>query len=196
MKFINYTKAELRECGREFVTALNDADREGKPAHGETEAWTEFVLDWFSDTKKDGLLVDARPPRLSAKARRDTAGEFLVDLSHSTYPLYSQDRYSSEAYWEKALKQECRVRLALECEWGKEKNARATRVEVFKDAIKIAAMNADVKVMVFGPRTHAHGLRLMEDLKNLRMRSGDTAPWLLVAFPWKEKAGAWSKVIP
>jgi hypothetical protein len=196
MVFIKYDAVELKDCGRAFVAALNAADRRQDPAHDDTEGWTEFVLNWFAATAGPEVLVDARPPRRPGKTRRETYGEFLADLTHSTYPRYSPHGYWTREYWTKALGQKCLVRLALESEWGKAGKPTATYVEVLKDAIKIAAIRADVKVMIFGPDTTAEGDELISRLEVLRESSQDPSPWLVVAFPWKELAAARFEVLP
>ncbi len=86
------------------------------------------------------------------------------------------------------MKQPCRVRLALESEWGKSGAPAATRVAVLQDASKIAAMRANVKVVVFGPENVASGNEIFADLRLLRARSEDPAPWLCVALPWSDEA--------
>lgn len=191
MRFSAYDADELDTCGREVVAALNGASID----EADTERWTEFVLDLFAATAGPEILVDARNPR--SDATRATRGEFLVDLTHSTYPKYPPSGahgYWSQEYWDEALKRPCRVRLALESEWGKQSSPGATRVAVLQDAVKVAAFRADAKVVVFGPKDRTKGAELVTDLARLRTASGDPAPWLLVALPW-DGGKAWYEVL-
>lgn len=188
--FDKYTSDELAECGVAFQRALVDAA--AYISWAETEAWTEFVLDWFTATAPNGVLVDARAPRPCSRKlpQRNTYGEFLVDLTHTTYPLYppqGKHPYGSALYWTTALKQPCCVRLALESEWGRCGAPAVTRIEVLRDAIKVAAMRADAKVIVFGPDNATHGDRLFCDLDTLRKQSCDPSPWLCVSLPWSDE---------
>ncbi len=191
-KFDQYTADELEACGTAFVAALTDAA--SSISWGETEAWTEFVLDWFASVAAKGVLVDARAPRPCARTsvpQRATCGEFLLDLTHSTYPLYppvgNHPDWRTE-YWDAALQGACCIKLALESEWGRLGAATQTRVAVLRDAIKVAAIRANVKVIVFGPHNAAHADKLFGDLGSLRKQSDDPAPWLCVSLPWSDEA--------
>lgn len=192
MRFREYSHTELERCGAELTAHF-------ERLHGcdlGTEDWTEFVLDYFATTARDGLLVDARPPRPKPswqreyKApidRRTTKGEFMLDMTHSSYPDYSIG-YQSKSYWDKALAGECRVYLALESEWGTSGAPTSTRAAVLHDAIKLAAVNAKAKVMVYGVEDQKRGEALRDDLALLIERAGDRAPWLLATVPWKSAA--------
>ncbi len=190
-RFNQYTADELEACGAAFVGALTDAA--SSISWGETEAWTEFVLDWFSAAAPQGVLVDARSPRACTRTspQRCTSGEFLVDLTHSTYPQYppiGKYPYWRSEYWDAALQARCCVRLALESEWGRVGAPSQTRVAVLQDAIKVAAIRANVKVIVFGPHDTAHGEKVFADLEMLREQAEDSAPWLCVSLPWSDEA--------
>ena len=196
MNFATYSKKDLAARGREFVRALNRKLTSQAIPDDDTEGWTEFVLDWFSARAGKGVLVDARRPRRE-ESTRDTHGEFLCDLTHSTYPAYGiqgPKRFWRQEYWNEALENPCLVQLVLESEWGKARSPGATRVAVLHDAIKVATIKAKAKVVVFGPRDQEAGKALMKDLRDLRDSSGDDSPWLLVAVPWAE-GQAWGKVL-
>jgi hypothetical protein len=177
-RFERYDAQELHACARAFrvdvgsIWSLN-----------ESEGWTELVLDWFAATAPTGVLVNARQQRDSrrlAKRRwrhidmRGSAGEWMLDLTHSTYPTGSP-----ADYWRLALCEDrpLIVRLALECEWGRFGDETTTRNAILDDASKIAAVRADVKVMVTGaaPAWAAH---VEHDLRRLRAATQDPAPWL------------------
>jgi hypothetical protein len=188
-KFNTYGAKELDRCGKLFCAAARDFDLLNPAC--DAAGWTDFVLGWFQNTaQEERILVDARRPRAHAPvlkngfAPKNTEGEFLVDLAHSTYPHYSEElKYNSLSWWKEALKHRCQVRLALESEWGKNGKRDMTRVAILQDAIKLAAFRADAKVMVFG----SHGddrAGIVNDLKRLRSKSKDDSPWLWIDVPW------------
>ncbi len=94
MRFTCYSEPELLEAGLSFVGFISR--RNARFVRLGTEAWTEFVLDWWATTAAEGMLVDAR--RARERERRDQSGakvetrrcfgEFTLDMVHSTYPAY------------------------------------------------------------------------------------------------------------
>lgn len=208
MQFKKYDISDLETCGKEFVDLLKQVGTQldSLPRHCRvkpTQVWTEFVLDWFAATAPDQMTVDAhrRHPGLTDWERfgqwddrvraklpksRDTRGEFLVDLAHTTYPRYDEDAPYDPSYYPTAIGSECRVKLALESEWGFETNPRRTLHAVLEDAAKLAALRADVKVISFGPPTSDDAEGIIESLRKLRKQADDEAPWLWISIPWSE----------
>lgn len=189
-KFSAYNAEELRRCGKELLAFVR-----GQPEMG-AALWTEFVLDWFAATAAPGLLVDAKARQdqrgnwrkrwgvgADVVPARQTQGEFMLDLVHSTYPPYNGEYWTPE-YFERALAGPCQVRLALESEWGDARSGDVTVAAVMHDAFKLPAVRANVKVMLFGTRKASGGPKLFDMLTTLRTRAGDTAPWLVLNLPW------------
>lgn len=180
-RFTSYTASDLEACARRLkddATSIWHLD--------DTEAWTEFVLDWFAAAAPDDLLVNARPSRgrWRHKVRRHgleipyrrSEGEWMLDLAHSTYSLAGAERY-----WQRQLEGDldCTIRLALEVEWG-------NRNAILDDASKIAAVRGDAKVMITGvPAKLSRDVQ--RDLERLRVLSKDGAPWL-----WINLADDWA----
>jgi len=157
------------------------------------KVWTEYVLDWFAATAPKGTAIDARRPlpeppdwrKILGRAgppTRSTRGEFLVDLAHTTFPDYVATPYDT-SYYQTAVKQPCRVRLALESEWGSVPTPGLNYHRVLEDAAKLAVLRADVKVINFGIRDERARDVLVAALAQLRRQAGDDAPWLWVAVP-------------
>lgn len=63
-----------------------------------------------------------------------------------------------------------------------------TRVAVLRNAITVAAIRANVKVVVFGAHNTAHADGLFGDLGALRKQADDPAPWLCASLPWSDEA--------
>lgn len=202
-KFTHYNEAELTTAGGELVDAMcRGYDRRHEPP---TEVWTEFILDWFAHTagtvSEKPVLVDARAcaaredwrpffANLRDIPRRNSRAEFLLDLTHSTYPDFA-GRYYSDGYWDECLLQEREVLLGLESEWGRFRDVLNTRVKVLEEAVKLAAIRARAKVLVFGSNGTEQRDRLIADVALLRYRTRDEAPWLLVDVPWRWKDESW-----
>lgn len=120
--FTFYTEEELVACGDAFLASC----KQEWQLTGTTD-WTEYVLNWFYYTARSAVCVSARAPRDLEKRPhstpgiqvRETVGEWLVDLAHTSYPDLPKPRY-----WENALDPsrdgEWSILLALESEWGKE----------------------------------------------------------------------------
>lgn len=202
-KFIQYNPAELIEAGGELVEAMcRGYDRSHEPP---TEVWTEFVLDWFAyaagmvsdravlvearacDVRKDWRPFFASLPDIP---RRNTRAEFLLDLTHSTYPDYS-GRYYTDDYWDECLLMEREILLGLESEWGRFRSVLNTRVKVLEEAVKLAAVRARTKVLVFGSNSTEQRDQLIADVALLRYRMQEQAAWLLVDVPWNWKGDSW-----
>lgn len=116
-RFKDYTQAEVHKAAVSFICDWRSAS--GLDAVN--EVWTEAILDLFANAAGDGVLVDGRPSRRLENLRgkppvaipahlaqlagspRRTRGEFLFDLTHSTYPAYNGAAYWSADYWERAL---------------------------------------------------------------------------------------------
>lgn len=190
-QFRGYTLEELVKCGAAFETAARAFAKE-RPKASTTE-WTEFNLDWFARTvakEPKELTVDARfrrgdeEPLSEGLARRMTLGEFMLDMTHTTYPNYERRDYSTREYWRRALANPCHIRLALESEFGRYLNADETFAMILSDAAKLAAMRADVKVMIFATQDGSEARDVAGALERLRRQSGDTSPWLWIDLPW------------
>ena len=182
-RFSQYTREELVRCGAAFEAAAR-AFGDLRPRASTTE-WTEFVLDAFASAAGEGLTVDARSiqgsiePLMTGLARRQTKGEFLLDLAHTSYPGYAAGDYSTPAYWVRALEGRCRVHLALESELGSYRNQDESFTKVLEDAAKVAAFRADLKVVVFASQCGEEETRkLVERSRRSDGRAEDTTPWL------------------
>jgi hypothetical protein len=202
-KFIQYDEAELTAAGTELVDAMcRGYDRNLEPP---TEVWTELVLDWFACSagtfSGQPVLADARARDVREDWRpffaclrdipmRTSRAEFLLDLTHSTYPEYA-GRYYSDAYWDECLLSQREVLLGLESEWGRFGDVRHTRVKVLEEAVKLAAIRARTKVLVFGSNGTEQRDRMFSDVALLRYQTRDPAPWLLVDVPWRWKGETW-----
>lgn len=170
---------------------------------GDTKLWTELVLNWFSNRAPAGVLVDATPPckRLQSTIRglpvplheiRDTAGEWLVDLSYSTYPRYEDD-WEKPAYWERvfAMAEPPEMLLAVESEWGSLAPG-PNRCRILEDATKLAAVRARNKLMVFGSKDGgAQRNDILDHLRRLRDLADSGGTWLWMDVPW-----SWAKNSP
>jgi len=194
-RFSDYTYDELRSCGASFEEEARQFEHV-KP-NATTSDWTEFILDWFTATVAPRHTVDARraagsvTPLLEGLPRRDTRGEFLVDLTHTTYPDYSKDDYGTANYWTRAVKSArgCEVKLALESELGTFRNPDRSLAQVLEDAAKVAAFRANVKVVVFASEDGSRKDQWVRMLEALRTQSKDSAPWLWADVPWENSRG-------
>jgi hypothetical protein len=180
-KFTSYDVIDLEECATRFK-----ADVAQIWQMEDSEAWTEFVLDWFVAAAPSGYLANARPGRggwqrfakscgIKLEHRgRETVGasEWMLDLAHSTYSIAGD-----KAYWRRQLDGDlpCTMQLAMEVEWG-------GRDDVLDDASKVAAVRAEAKVIVTGVRAHVAS-DMLRDLTKLRMLTEDTVPWLWINLP-------------
>ncbi|WNG14412.1 hypothetical protein [Cystobacter fuscus] len=202
-KFVHYDSKELTAAGAQLVDAMaRGYDRNMEPP---TEVWTELVLDWFacaaSTFSGQPVLVDARAREVREDWRpffaslrdipmRNTRAEFLLDLTHSTYPDFT-GRYYNDAYWDEVLLKEREVLLGLESEWGRFGDVRHTRVKVLEEAVKLAAIRARTKVLVFGSNSQKQCDHLLADVALLRYQARDAAPWLLIDVPWTQRGRSW-----
>lgn len=179
-KFTSYTDCELKTCGDKFLESCKSIWNKT-----DSEVWTEHVLEWFSHTAPEGIRVDARLPR--GLSTRDTQGEWLVDLVHTSYPPGN-----STDYWRAALEQEgdraWSILLALESEWGKPGYKLKM---ILDDTCKLTALRAAVKVLVTSVSNSERGSEaktandaLIESaIIKLRQRTRDTTPWLWINLP-------------
>lgn len=188
-RFCDYGCAELETAGGLIVDLFISHWRDETIS---TEEWTELGLDLVASFAKDGLLVEARWPRVrrtfrSAEGKevpvRATRKEFAsFDMLHSSNPEYASE--DIDAYYTKLIERPFEIFLALESEWGRKSSRSATRAEVLEDAIKLSIVRARSKVMIFGPTSGSDSKQLFKDLATLRQSAGDTSPWLLVSNPW------------
>jgi len=184
-KFDSYSELELIECGDRFLESCAKVWQ----MIG-SEAWTEHVLTWFRRAAPEGIRVDARRDRATAPNARDTLGEWLVDLVHTSYP-----RGDGSNYWQTEMRpgddRAWSIQLALESEWGKSGAHASTFEMVLYDASKLTALRAAVKVLVSSvtsskPRAEAKQAQdatLEDAIVILRRRTRDTAPWLWINLP-------------
>jgi hypothetical protein len=170
--FSNYDIAELTQCGHEFERTFVTTALCGYIP------WTSGVLEWFQGTAASNI-------RVHPAVGEGTKGEFLVDLCHTTYPLHDEtfERWPSTEWYDRALAEPCRMKLALESEWGKWGNGDQSLVMVLDDACKLAVLRASVKVIVFSSHWADKSNRVVEKLRNLRGCHGDTDPWLWIDVP-------------
>ena len=118
------------------------------------------------------------------------AGEFLLDLTHTTYPPYDKASWQTREYWKEATARPLEVLLALESEWGNRRSPMKNLADVMYDAAKLAAVRARAKVLVFASQGKSLENRkdLVGMLKNLREKANDSGtPWLLIDMPWELK---------
>jgi hypothetical protein len=178
-KFASYTEPELICCGDEFLESCKIAWHKTG-----SEVWTEHVLNWFSHTAPADVRVDSRPARSTGAGVRNSQGEWLVDLVHTTYPLGNHHPYWAPAM---TLKDDraWSVLLVLESEWGKSRSPSRTFEMILDDASKLTALRAAVKVLVTSATNSriAHDATLEAGIVNLRRRTRDTTPWLWINLP-------------
>ncbi|HEX4383028.1 MAG TPA: hypothetical protein VH083_08775 [Myxococcales bacterium] len=183
-RFKNFNAAELVVCADRFLEEAHDFAR--KRPKAATTQWTDFVLDWFWGVRGEGITVDASPTKTpGAPSPRVCYGEFMLDMSHTTYPQYTADCiYHSRPYWKNALSRPCEIRLALESEMGRFRGGDETYVRVLEDAAKLPAVRANVKVMVFASHDGGDRAEIVDSLRDLRLQGRDQAPWLWIDLPW------------
>lgn len=210
-RFARYDAAELARCGQACVNAfaaLLPSNYEKAWAIAGTAVWTDTVLDWFADVHADDVVVDTSVPStdasqwkaivpdcVRASRQRQGEGEFLkLDLVASRGPRYTRvagrSNYWTEAYWQSVVAAEsAEPLLALESEW-KGKTSEERYVCVMHAAIKLAWVRTRAKVLVFASRATepATRQRVAHDVGQLRVRSGDRSPWLMIDLP----EGSWS----
>jgi hypothetical protein len=169
MTFKKYDSDELRRCGEEFKADFEDDGLSG------TRDWTEKVCSWFAGTKTS---ADIRP------FYHPETAEFIFDLCHTTYPMILPNERLCDR-WRRALDEgRCQLRLALECEWGKNGDQDESLSMILDDAWKLAVSRADIKVMVFASQQRKDREKIVFRLIQLRRHNGDRAPWLLIDVPW------------
>lgn len=209
-EFKSYSAGELDKCGAAFVADLEqsrsvlaspDWAKSAKP-------WTALVLNWFGSAQEAGRLIDTSSLPLSGpervfwdrvksglpsrfQERRGGTGEFLkLDLFVTSAPSYDEASYWSPAYWTSMLSgPSVQALFALESEWKGDRPSDRY-VYVMHAAAKLAAVRANAKAIVFASHKTDDPLdsrmRWSEDLKTLRERTADVAPWLLIDVPWRD----------
>jgi hypothetical protein len=166
-RFSTYTEDELRACGESFAAAFARLDESS------TAKWTKHVLQWFADTKADGMHVCSSV----------CGNEYMVDLCHLDYPPGPAETWIER--WSEALRKGCAgMKLSLESEWGRYGDARMSRAMVLDDAMKLALLRADAKVMIFASQAGRDRSDLLTALQRLREISDDDTPWLCIDVPW------------
>jgi hypothetical protein len=202
--FENYNETELRACGAAFVDFLtSNKDAFNDVAWQGAAEWTDLVLDWFSACHQDAVIDRNSPSKLPEEwkalsrklgevpQRQDTwFGEFLkIDLFVSRGPRYKDvGGYWRKTYWDNYLSAPTvEPLLALESEW-KGGSAEARYDCVMHSAVKLAAVHARVKVLVFGSaKTTKADLDSQaiwrKDVTRLRAKHANQPPWLLVDVP-------------
>jgi hypothetical protein len=178
-RFNKYNAVELQKCGQEFIKAFANSSLKGN------KKWSPAVFDWFRDT----AASEIRPyPPSSSSQSTSRKGEFMVDLCHTTYPLRNSDHtWPCVAWYEKAFGCPCRIKLALESEWGKWGNGNQSLVMVLDDACKLAVLRADVKIIIFASHWGDARDRIPHAIRDLRRCHGDHAPWLWIDIPNEHK---------
>src|SRR5690242_286783 len=127
--FQEYNVAELERCGEEICNELRRSYEEIEGQAGyRTTVWTARVMGWFADTAPSDVTA----------YHKSRYGEFLCDQVHATW--------TTAEPWHLAVVKPCRLRLALESEWGTEGSPSQGTEKILYDAAKIAALRADVKV--------------------------------------------------
>jgi hypothetical protein len=152
-------------------------------------------LDWFSNAAPKSVRVDAEAVkglqrgqkeskvlRDIAGPKRQTKGEFLFDLCHSTWLA---DDVNTTDYWSTALKIAPRLKLVLESEMGKELSKVANIEAVVEDAAKLLHIACDTKVVIFASN-QASQKRILSLASQLFAADQSTsAPaWLWLDLPW------------
>jgi hypothetical protein len=203
--FTNYDAAEAERIAGALALQKN-------PLQDDTALWTEWVLDKWTRTAKPGLQVDARPSRVNHDkstgkrfteqqrrsfdqgwdSTRNTAGEFLVDLSHSSFPCYQQADWSSVDYWNQVFEkdqagqsQERALKLVLESEFGSQQSPDLNLHRVMEDACKLWMVKASIKVMVFASTNGDNRTNIMRFARQV-IAADTTAEqaWVWIDLPW------------
>src|SRR5262245_758093 len=118
----------------------------------------------------------------------------MLDLVHSTYPPFGS-AYLSKAYWDRAVQNPLRIKLAMESEWGHELKGDLSLARILEDAAKVAAVRADAKVIVFASHSKRSSRERVIDMLTSLRRQADPSerrrarepavtPWLWVDVPW------------
>lgn len=192
-KFALYGADELLTIGSAFVDSIQN-HAESLARASSTEVETEFVLDWFAATAPHWARVDARPKRSSGYRswrkdlpQRQTDGEFLLDLTHTTYPVEEHGEGWDEYIKRSHVGDKLEVLLALESEFGKERSPQGSRGQVFDDASKLAVVRSRAKVMLFASNSRGGTENrdvMVRMLTALRTDHCDGSPWLWIDLPW------------
>jgi len=202
-RFSQYTQSELASLSHAFKSDV-DGLRNKHPML-DTEAWTEAVLTWWFNARSsaDQEVCARRDRRRTAtfsgqfQGPRDTAGEFLVDLCHTTYPNEPLTWHASQDYWSRAVTGSRCMTLALESEWGDSRSRDASRNLILDDAAKLAFLRAKTKILLFSTndKTGREFCDIEGHVSLLRASTGDTAPWLLADVPWDTHAKCKCKLL-
>ena len=167
-RFRKYSGAELEQCGRALVRSLSDEKSK------ETSDWTQRVRNWLASHKAARVRVFGKP----------TSSELMLDQCHTSFPPATEKTFLP---WDQALERDCRLLLAMECEWGSKKGRIRSQALILHDAWKLAIVGAKVKIMVFASQNDKDRGEIVERLKRLRGCARDDAPWLWVDVPWTGK---------
>jgi len=123
---------------------------------------------------------------------RNTAGEFLVDLSHSSFPRYQQAGWSGVDYWNQVFQrdqagqsQERALKLVLESEFGSQQSSDLNLHRVMEDACKLWMVKASIKVMVFASTDGDNRTNIMRFAQEV-IAADTTAGrvWVWIDLPW------------
>lgn len=207
-RFEHYTRDELVMRSAQLIDAINRVEAVKDQPIGNVD-WTEAVLDCFANSAFEHATVDGRPSRRQPHGRRGaevkltgglagiagsprtTFGEYLFDLSHSSYPAYgTETSYRSDAYWAKALATPPEIYLVLESEWGKAGATTFSLSAVMEDASKLLHVCARVKVVLFASTTEENRERVLNLAGTMvradvtRTNSGAAPTWLWIDVPW------------
>ena len=167
-RFQTYTKDELEPCFKAFKQQI-------KLPKG-TRRQTRRILRWFGKTAGPDVRVYPQ----------DKRSEYMVDLCHIRFP--SDDKRAQR--WTTALREgRCQMRLVLESEFARPSRKGRARCQILDDAMKIAVIRADIKVMIFASNHGRDRDELFKDLASLREITGDDAPWLCIDVPWGVTSG-------
>ena len=171
-RFTDYVADELRRCAEAFRQHFENPNLSGNAA------WTRAVYQWFIDAAAPGIRSYCNPNVVP-----DGYYEFLVDLCHTTYPP-RDDSMRRRAWYDLAVSQPLRFRLALECEWD-QSSRDGSLARIMDDAAKLAGVRADSKVMIFGSLAKDHRLQIVKSLERLRDAADDNVPWLWIDVLWQ-----------
>jgi hypothetical protein len=168
MKFREYSTTELEECNEAFCEDFASVE------HPTTADWTNGLFDWFRATARDDIQV--YPPLGGSKKE-----EFIVDLCHTTYPSHEKG-LSDEKWFRKAMERPCRMKLALESEWGKPQSPGTTFSMVLTDDCKLAVLRSPVKVMIFSSYANEDD-QIAAAIRGIRSCHDDRDSWLWIDLP-------------
>jgi hypothetical protein len=167
-RFKAYSIPELDACGKEFVAAFNGN------TNTSTKAWTIDVANWFRAAAAPTSCVYGKPH----------SSTMMLDQCHTTMPFAKHPMQMNCGDWGQALRGQCKLLLAFECEWGKVRQPDDTLCKILHDAWKLVIVRAKAKVMVFSSQDGTDRSRIVDHIKQLRDCGGDTDPMLWIDAPW------------